>query len=292
MHSSPDQYDRDRFDARSGCAQDTKVKRSVTLQNSPGAWIVQPDHKPHYERVSVGKVPFEVTDLTQATGRVLTLVRDHNPLPIRLANAYCVATASKDHTYLRLLNDVGLNFPDGTPVVWFMRSRARTSKPSRVRGPSLFREVLDKGQQSGISHFFLGTTPSTLTALQNEVKRMYPLANIRGTLSPAFGPLSDKFYSEAVSAIERASPDIVWVALGSPKQDFAAVEICKRTNVTCIGVGAAFDFVAGTANEAPEWIQANGIEWLFRLATDPKRLWRRYIFGNITFLRTALTNRR
>jgi N-acetylglucosaminyldiphosphoundecaprenol N-acetyl-beta-D-mannosaminyltransferase len=111
-----------------------------------------------------------------------------------------------------------------------------------------------------------------------------PGLRIAGTYAPPFGPIEDEWLSELVSAIDRSDASIVWVAMGTPKQDWVSDHLARRTSRLVVGVGAAFDFAAGNRAEAPQILQMLALEWLFRLLTEPKRLWRRYLFGNIRFL--------
>ncbi|MDV8055981.1 WecB/TagA/CpsF family glycosyltransferase [Rhodococcus sp. IEGM 1343] len=233
----------------------------------------------------VGTVPFASTDLNGAASFVIDSAQKQVSIPIRLSNAYCVALAGNDGNYSRLLNGRGVNFPDGTPVVWFMRWRAADGHHAkRVRGPSLFGEVLSKGRESSLSHFFLGTDSDTLSKLVQNVSSQYPGVKISGTYDPPFGPVTESFIEECVKKIENTDAQIVWVALGTPKQDYVAARLADRTARPCLGVGAAFDFHAGTVREAPEWIQRSGMEWVYRLSQDPRRLWKRYLVGNFQFL--------
>ncbi|WP_230595379.1 WecB/TagA/CpsF family glycosyltransferase [Rhodococcoides fascians] len=188
------------------------------------------------------------------------------------------------------MNGNGVNFPDGTPVVWFMRGRtANGNHAKRVRGPSLFGEVLDRGREASLGHFFLGTDHDTLRKLVRNVSGAYPGVKISGTYDPPFGPVTEKFIDECAEKIQKTDAQIVWVALGTPKQDFVAARLAERTARPCLGVGAAFDFHAGTVREAPKWIQNCGMEWAYRLSQDPRRLWKRYLVGNFQFLYQALT---
>ncbi|MDV7991229.1 WecB/TagA/CpsF family glycosyltransferase [Rhodococcus sp. IEGM 1374] len=235
--------------------------------------------------VHVGGIPFQVTSLELATQTVLRLSSQKRPISVRFANAYCVAVANKDPKYCTLLASEGINFPDGAPIVWFMRrSSSGRGVAGRVRGPSLFGSVLDSGRGIGIRHFFLGTTDETLKSMIERVSTQYPGINIAGSYAPRFGPVDKEFVKHATSKILAAEPQIVWVALGTPKQDFATAKLAESTQIPCVGVGAAFDFMAGSVPEAPLWMQNNGVEWIFRLASEPRRLWRRYVFGNLAFL--------
>lgn len=240
--------------------------------------------------VRVGKVPFTSTTIEDATRRVIELAREAVPVSVRLSNAYCVALASQDEEYASLLSNGGINFPDGAPVVWTMRWRSRRSGTSagRVRGPSLFRTATAATVQDGLTNFLFGTTEETLALLTTQLNSDVPGLKIAGTYAPPFGPIDELFYENACQTIQRSGADLVWVALGTPKQDFVSDELARRTGVPCVAVGAAFDFVAGTADEAPKWIQSSGFEWLYRLCKEPKRLWRRYLYGNVRFIYSAL----
>lgn len=247
----------------------------------------------HNTLIRVGGVPFVVASLQSATISVIRAAQGHEAVSVRLSNAYCVALASRDNAYAELLTDDGLNYPDGAPVAWCMRRWASggDERPSQIRGPSLFESVLADGVGSELRHFFLGAEPATITQLCRKVERKYPGIQIAGAFSPPFGPLNEEFYGECTGKILEAKPDLVWVALGTPKQDFAASELARRTSLTCVAVGAAFDFIAETTPQAPTWVQGSGFEWVFRLATEPRRLWRRYLIGNTLFIWAAIHDR-
>lgn len=233
----------------------------------------------------VAGVPFAVTSLTEAVDWLLDQGTKGAGVAVRLANAYCVALSSKDANYRQVLLGDGVNFPDGTPIVWAARlQRARGVRPQRVRGPSFFVEALDRSQGTGLSHFFLGATDATLSALEMEIGARFPETRLAGFHSPPFGDLDEDFYTVSEAVIRESAPDIVWIGLGTPKQDFAAQRLSSALCLPCVGVGAAFDFVAGTVVEAPKWIQKSGMEWLFRLISEPRRLWKRYLFGNARFI--------
>lgn len=240
----------------------------------------------------VGKVKFQNSTLEQAAGLTIQLAIERRGVPIRLANAYCVALASKDAQYAHLLNSGGLNFADGKPVVWAMKWGANRPALAQVRGPSLFRLVLDRGRVQGLTHFFLGSTDETLTALVEEVETAYAGVKIAGTYSPPFSPkIDEKFIADCLRAIEVSKPDIVWVGLGTPKQDFVASLLCERFAAPSVGVGAAFDFVAGSVPEAPRWVRTLSFEWLYRFMREPRRLWRRYTVEIVRFVYSCVLER-
>lgn len=235
----------------------------------------------------VGQVEFTIATLDSAVDQILRDSVDDQRThgwSVRLANAYSVVLADDDGTYADVLNGTGATYADGAPIEWIMKHR-RVAGAGRVRGPSLFKECLRRGQTQGVRHFFLGTTEETLAALVAQVSHEFPAAKIAGQWAPPFGPVDADFIAAAQQRIGDTDPHIIWVGLGTPKQDFAALQLAEATGALCVGVGAAFDFVAGTKAEGPEWMQRAGVEWLFRLASEPRRLAHRYIVGNARFLR-------
>lgn len=237
----------------------------------------------------VGQVLFDLTSFDHAVEELL-----HNAEArvchggVRLSNAWCVVMAERDPRYRDVLNAPGRTYPDGMPVASILRRRNRSARPERVRGPSLFMEALKRSGGREVHHFFLGATPATLEAMLRNAKLESPSLSIAGSWAPPFGPVTDHLVDDAVARIHSSEANLVWVGMGSPKQDFLANELAARTGVQCVAVGAAFDFLGGTVREAPVLIQRAGLEWLFRLVSEPKRLWRRYLIGNVQFLLIAL----
>lgn len=211
------------------------------------------------------------------------------PQAFRLVNSYTFALAEEQPNYHELLASRGLNLPDGRPVV-FALNRLRGSRAAfnQVRGPSFFERCLEAGREANLRHFFLGGTESLLEALNQEASTRFPGVIISGTFAPPFRPMTLDEYDHCRDLISESQADVVWVGLGTPKQDFEAQRIHQDLGVTTDGVGAAFDFLAGTKREAPTWLRAVGLEWAFRLLTEPKRLWRRYLVGNSRFLALIL----
>ena len=241
------------------------------------------------QSVAVGGVAFVPCSLTEATTWLVHVAAARRiAVNVRLANAYNVALATKDRHYRQLLTDEGVNFPDGTPVVWFMRRKSHGSIPMQVRGPSFFSDALEAGVESGMRSFFLGGTPDTLTLLQARLRERLPGIQIAGVYSPPFAPVDEAFLQGCVERVDTENVDVVWVGLGTPKQDYVGTALAKRLGLPVVNVGAAFDFVAGTVREAPVWMRGSGFEWAYRLAREPRRLWRRYLVGNAVFLYSAL----
>lgn len=239
-------------------------------------------------------IPVERTSLNEA---VESFVQDvafgAPPQAHRLVNSYTFALADTDPDYMALLAQSGINLPDGKPLVAALNRLYRRGQPfGQVRGPSFFVKCLEEGQAQGVRHFFLGGSPELLESLEDAVKQRFPRAQIVGMISPPFRPLTDTERADQDSEIEASDANVVWVGLGTPKQDFEAQRICDTCGVTTAAVGAAFDFVAGTKPEAPDWMRQLSLEWVFRLMSEPRRLWRRYLFGNTRFLMLVLREAR
>ncbi|MDQ0602066.1 N-acetylglucosaminyldiphosphoundecaprenol N-acetyl-beta-D-mannosaminyltransferase [Streptomyces canus] len=209
---------------------------------------------------------------------------------VHLSNAYTLALADRDPELHGILRSASLNLPDGQPVVWAnqLLHRGVTLPSTRVYGPDLLLDVFALSRHAELNHYLLGSTPQVLNALHRELRRRFPEAQIVGTCSPPFRPLTPQDLRQQVEDIRSAAADIVWVGLGTPKQDRWVADLRAALPVVAVAVGAAFDFIAGTKRQAPPWIQRNGLEWLFRLGSEPRRLWRRYVFGNARFVRGVM----
>jgi exopolysaccharide biosynthesis WecB/TagA/CpsF family protein len=210
---------------------------------------------------------------------------------VHLCNAYTFSLADKDAGFKAMLQRAAINFPDGKSVVWankLLHGR-RTIPKDRVYGPDLFLDVFEQGQGSGLRHYLLGSTPEVLAALEAELRRRFQKASIVGAVSPPFRALTEQETIEQTARLVESKAQVVWVGLGTPKQDWESARLAADIPAIFIAVGAAFDFVAGEKKQAPMWMQRNGLEWLFRLAAEPRRLWRRYLFGNARFLRAIIS---
>lgn len=212
-------------------------------------------------------------------------------LPIRLVNSYSVALAERDPEYRRLLGkEPGLNLADGRPVAAVvrigMKKRSRDRFNPHVRGPSLFRDALEAtNSMPNINHAFIGGSEATLLSLRSVIDVDFPSLRVTSFFAPTFTSNIEALVGQIVSHIQHQStfPTHIWISLGTPKQDFVADRVAYLTGATTIAVGAAFNFVSGETREAPQFIRRIGLEWAHRLATEPQRLWRRYLVGNMVF---------
>jgi len=242
--------------------------------------------------VECAGVPIVATTREAAAEHVVRLATQPSAAAadIHLCNAYTLALADKDPALRTLLREASVNFPDGMSVVWANRLRHKQLDlpRERVYGPDLFLDVFALGQDAEVRHFLLGSTPEVLADLEASLRARFPRALIVGSESPPFRPLSDEERSAQVERLRSSGADIVWVGLGTPKQDLECARLAAVVPAVFVAVGAAFDFVAGRTKQAPAWMQQRGLEWVYRLLSEPRRLWKRYLFGNVRFIRAAL----
>jgi N-acetylglucosaminyldiphosphoundecaprenol N-acetyl-beta-D-mannosaminyltransferase len=231
-------------------------------------------------------VRFPHLDLEAATARLLSPEGRAEATPWRLVNIYNISLMRNHTGYASILRGPGVNLADGKPVAWALSRMSHASgggRPGHVRGPSLFARALDEGRASGIRHYLLGGTPETLAALEKAVAERYPGVLIAGAESPPFRPLTDEERAAQDDRIRASGADVVWVGLGTPRQDVEAVRLSASVGRPAVAVGAAFDFLAGTRPEAPVWVRKLTLEWLFRLLSEPRRLWKRYTVALVRF---------
>lgn len=191
-----------------------------------------------------------------------------------VCGAHGLVDSQSDPGLRSVFNGAFLVTPDGMPLVWELRRQGHEAA-GRVYGPDLMLALF---KRPGLRHFLYGATPQTLARLEARLTRDYPLARIVGSHAPPFRPLSADEEADIAARINAEAPDIVWVGIGAPKQERWMAQMRDRLDAPMlIGVGAAFDFHAGNTRQAPGWIQDAGLEWAYRLAAEPRRLWRRYL---------------
>jgi N-acetylglucosaminyldiphosphoundecaprenol N-acetyl-beta-D-mannosaminyltransferase len=201
-----------------------------------------------------------------------------------ITGVHGITECQRDPEVLRIHREAAMVTPDGMPLVWLGR-RAGFPHMTRVCGPDLMTEICRISPAHGWRHFLYGGEPGVAELLADRLRQRFPGIRIVGTWCPPFRPLTDAEKEDVAALIHRARPDIVWVGLSTPRQERWMAEMAPRLRVpVLVGVGAAFDFLSGRKPRAPRWMQRSGLEWLFRLATEPRRLWRRYLVNNTAFL--------
>ncbi|WP_298435407.1 WecB/TagA/CpsF family glycosyltransferase [Geobacter sp.] len=202
---------------------------------------------------------------------------------ICICNVHSVVTAKQDPRFQSVINHADMATPDGMPLAWTLR-RLGFPGQQRINGPDLMWKYCERAAANGQSIFLYGSTDATLDLLQNRLKSAFPALKIAGAYSPPFRPLSTEEEQSIVAMINDSGANVVFVGLGCPKQEFWMAEHRGRIKAVMIGVGAAFDYHAGTIKRAPLWMQNSGFEWLYRLVSEPRRLWRRYLVTNSLFV--------
>jgi len=193
--------------------------------------------------------------------------------------------------YRKMLNSAAFVFPDGAPVAAYMRKHGFEGA-RRVAGPDFMEKMFELTSDGSLSHFFFGSTEETLAGLKENLEKKYPGLDVRGYYSPPFGNVSDKEDEEMIRMLNESGADIIWVGLGAPKQEKWMARHKKRVKGLMMGVGAGFDFHGGVVKRAPVIMQKLGLEWFYRLLSDPRRLFLRYMTTNIRFIFYTLVGKK
>ena len=234
-----------------------------------------------HERVDILGVQVSAVTIDLACREIEGWVKERRKSYVCVAPVSTIVDCQHDSAYRDLVNAADMVTPDGMPVAWLVRSKGYPYV-ERTYGPDLMRILC---RRPGLRHYFFGATPQVLKGLEQNLKKDFSGIAIAGRISPPFHPQAQLEDEETRTAINQARPDILWISLGSPKQDFWMKLNRDRLEApVMVAVGAAFDFLAGTKPQAPRWMQKTGFEWLFRLCCEPKRLWRRYLVGNSLFV--------
>lgn len=214
-----------------------------------------------------------------------TWVDQRIPRYVCVADVHCIMSCQHDPHLKRIYDQAAMVTPDGMPLVWLGQLNHQPHV-TRVYGPDLLLAVCE---HAGYKHFFYGGAVGVPELLAKKLLQRFPHLEIVGTYTPPFSPLTVEEDEKVIALINESQADFVWVGLGATKQEYwMADHVGKLTAPILIGVGAAFDFISGTKPQAPRWMQNNGLEWLFRLATEPKRLWKRYVFSIPPFVILSL----
>jgi N-acetylglucosaminyldiphosphoundecaprenol N-acetyl-beta-D-mannosaminyltransferase len=245
----------------------------------------------HGDRVHVGPLALDPLTMKEAVGLVRSFVQTESPKAklIATANAQFAQVARADHRFHDILDHAEMVVADGMSVVAASRFLGRPL-PERINGTDLLVEICREAAATGMSVYFLGGKPHAATGAANQMQARFPLLRVAGVGCPPLGFERNPAESEAVvESIRAAVPDILFVGLGAPKQEFWMEEHGRVLPVkVMVGVGGSFEILSGMIPRAPLWMQRAGMEWLFRLAHEPARLWKRYLFGNAEFIQMVM----
>lgn len=239
------------------------------------------------ERRAVLGVRVDATTYSDATRRIVEWAREKRSCYVCCAAVNNIMEAQNAADYKIVMDQADLVTTDGMPLVWMLRALG-VPGASRVYGPDLTKAVLEAAAQTGLPVGFYGGTQAVLAELVARVRHRFPALQVAYAEAPPFRPLTDQEDARTTDAINRSGARLLFVGLGTPKQDRWMHAHKGRIPAVMLGVGAAFDFLAGAKTQAPRWMQASGLEWAFRLAAEPRRLWRRYLKQNPRFVVLAL----
>jgi len=240
-------------------------------------------------RTNILGVGVSAVNMTSALQVIDGWIADGDPHYVCVTGVHGVMESRRDDHVRAIHNAAGLVVPDGMPLVWLSRLGGH-KHVERVYGPDLMLAVCERSQETGYGHFLYGGATGVPELLAENLKRRFPRLRIVGTHSPPFRPLTPSEDAAVVRMIDESGAEIVWVGLSTPKQErWMAAHTVRLSAPVLVGVGAAFDFLAGLKKQAPRWMQRAGLEWFFRLVTEPRRLWRRYLVNNPLFVLLAIS---
>jgi len=236
------------------------------------------------KRIDICGVPVSAVNLGMACEILDGWIKGRKKSYVCVAPVSTIVDSQVEAEYRKVINEADMVTPDGMPLVWMGKLRGYKDI-GRTYGPDLMLALCGQGQKKGYKHFLYGGSKNTCSLLKTVLKEKFPDIDIVGEYAPPFRSDYVQEDAKVVDEINRLSPDVLWIGLGSPKQDYWMQHHRDQLDVpVMVGVGAAFDFIAGTKKQAPKWMRQVGLEWLFRLFSEPRRLWKRYLVGNTQFV--------
>lgn len=225
-------------------------------------------------------VMIDAVDYEAAVARIIEAAKERRPYAVSALAVHGVMTGVDDDEHRYRLNHLDLVTPDGQPVRWAINLLHGTNLRDRVYGPTLTLMVCRIAAEKGLPVFFYGSRPEVLDRLTQDLRHRYPTLRIVGSEPSKFRTTTAAEKVEIAARIRDSGAQITFVGLGCPRQEIFAYEYRDDLAMPVVAVGAAFDYHAGLLAEAPGWMQRNGLQWLYRLGQDPRRLWRRYLLLN------------
>ncbi len=239
---------------------------------------------PWPRKVGLLGVGVSVTHCEEAAATIVEAARRGVPAIVTCQPVHGIVLGSSDASLRKKMNAFDMMAPDGQPVRWAINLLHRTGLRDRVRGADLTFSLCRRAAAAGVPVYLYGSAPEVLAAFRAGLQSQHPGLQVAGAESPPFRPLTPEEDQQTVERINASGAGILLVGLGCPKQDLFAYEHRQRIRPVQVCVGAVFDFHAGHKRMAPPWMQRHGLEWLFRLCQEPRRLWRRYLIFNTVFL--------
>lgn len=228
------------------------------------------------DRQNILGVRINTINLPQAVSQISSWIDQREPQYVCVTPAHGVMDGYNSPEVRRIFNSSGMTTPDGMAIVWLLKLYGH-NYVNRVYGPDLLLATCQAGLTNGWRHFFYGGKPGVADDLAAKLEDRFPDIDIAGTYCPPFRQLTSDEVQSVEEIIRAAQPDVVWVGLSTPKQERWMARFVDRLGVpVLVGIGAAFDFLSGAKVQAPRWVQRSGLEWLFRLMSEPRRLWPRY----------------
>lgn len=237
-----------------------------------------------YGKQNVLGVGVDAVDYDAAVERIIRAAAGNRPMAVSALAVHGVMTGALDAVHRHRLNKLDLVVPDGQPVRWAMKMLYGVSLPDRVYGPTLTLKVCERAAKEGLSLYLYGSQPDVLAKFETNLRKKFPGLNVAGTQPSRFRQVTPQEQQEIAAEIRDSGASIVLVGLGCPRQETWVFENRDLIQMPLVAVGAAFDFHAGTVSQAPEWCQRRGLEWLYRLVQEPRRLWKRYVYLNPLYL--------
>jgi N-acetylglucosaminyldiphosphoundecaprenol N-acetyl-beta-D-mannosaminyltransferase len=235
-------------------------------------------------KASILGVQTDAQGFEQAIQQLQTWASDSTPRYVCTCPVYTLMMCRENPLVMQAVNGADMVTADGMPVVWVQRRRGNP-QAERVYGPDVMEALFARTAGTGIKHYFWGGLPGVADTLVQRMQTRHPALKVAGVYSPPVSPVDDKPDPAVVERLNDSSADVIWVGLGSPKQDLWMMRYRPALRAPLlIGVGAAFDMLAGVKSQAPRWMQRSGLEWVFRLAQEPRRLGRRYLVYNPLFV--------
>lgn len=229
-------------------------------------------------------VQIDAVDYEGAVARIMTAAHAKKRCTTTALAVHGVMTGALDACHRYRLNSLDLVVPDGMPVRWGLNLLHKSKLPDRVYGPNLMLKVCQAAAEQSVPIYLFGSDAATLELLSSNLLEKFPGLKIAGAQASQFRKLNEQESQEMLAKIRESGAGITFVGIGCPRQEVWAYEFGDQLQMPVLAVGAAFAFHAGTLSQAPAWVQNNGLEWLYRLTKEPKRLWRRYVYLNPAYL--------